>query len=195
MKPSLPVRIDCFGWLISRRESRFVSLVSSRCGVAVAPGQQDRQSLARLWKRDGTPGPTIPAGPDCQVVWLDSAETLAVCDAEWVDVHKMSADGQLEMVRSTRFPSRPWNRAFDAQGKRLNSWETGAIQALDLSTGEPVFTVLPLDKGRTVRVDPSGQLDTQDPEVEKEFIYYVAEPDGTTTLHTPAEFRKLMGWK
>ncbi|MCY2990988.1 MAG: hypothetical protein NTY19_24395, partial [Planctomycetota bacterium] len=188
--------------------------------LAVTPGGEDRQSLARLWKRDGTPGPTIPAGPDSQVVWLDPQGTLAICDAEWVDVYKPTGSGvffgqrldlaakplpekdsrppdssQLELVRSTRFPSRPWTRVFDAPRKRLYSWETGAIQALDLSTGEPLFTVLPLDKGRTVRIDPTGQMDTQDPEVEKEFIYYVAEPDGSTTLHTPAEFRKLMGWK
>jgi hypothetical protein len=162
--------------------------------LAVAPGAGDRESVVRLFKRDGTAGPTIPANPDSQIAWLDSQGTLAMCDANWVDVHTLSADGQFQLVRSTHFPSRPWTSAFDAPRKRLYSWETGAIQALDLSTGEPLFTVLPLDQGRTIRIDPTGRLDTQDPEVEKEFIYYIAEPDGSTTLHTPAEFRKLMGW-
>jgi hypothetical protein len=157
--------------------------------LAAAPGAGDRESVVRLFNRDGTAGPTLPAIPESRTEWSDAA-TMAVWDGEWVDVHTLSADGQFQLVRNTRFPSRPGNCVFDAPRKRLYSWEMGAIQALDLSTGEPLFTVLPVDKSRTVRIDPTGQLDAQDPDVEKELIYYIAEPDGSTTLHAPAEFRK-----
>jgi formylglycine-generating enzyme required for sulfatase activity len=158
--------------------------------LAVAPGGQDRESLVHLWKRDGTQGPTIPASWDSQVAWLDSEGNVAICGAQWVDRCRLSKDGQLQLLRSTRFPSTPSSSVFDAPRKRLYSWGAGAIQAMGLSTGESLFTVLPLDKGRTVRIDPTGHLDTQDPEVEKEFVYYAEEPDGTATLYTPAEFRK-----
>lgn len=171
--------------------------------LAVAPsGHWSQQLSVRLWKRDGTPGPAIASGHGSRACWLDGGKTLVVAGWEWVDFYTFKPAGEaqpisstVEHVRSVRFPTLPiWRSMFDAPRKRLYSWSTGTLQALDLETGKPLFAVLPLGNKRSVRIDATGRLDTEDPEIEKEFVYYIAEPDGSTTLLKPAEFRKVIGW-
>ncbi|HEY4260194.1 MAG TPA: protein kinase [Schlesneria sp.] len=186
-------------------EFRPFRLAWSPDGQWLGVSPRDGRDGVRLYSKAGKEGPTVPAASGSQICWLDNSNTFCIYGPDWIDACRLITTGEridFEYLRSTRYRCDHVHLDLDIAHHRLYFWNVqsywngaiGLIQTVDLDTGKSPFSLLPLERGPTVRIDQSGKLNTEDPDVEKLFVYFVEELDGTTTLYKPAEFRKLVGW-
>ncbi len=88
--------------------------------------------------------------------------------------------------------------SWEADGRGLVSCSTdGTLRRWDVPSGEPLWTLATLPRGRAARIDQGGKLELSDPRAEDELRYVVEQSGGELKDYTPAEFRQLaqsLGW-
>ena len=159
--------------------------------LAVSPGADDHDHLLRLFRTEGFDGPTLPANQDCPVAWLEKERTLVVPCSGRLDSWSLADNGTIQRTRCMAVQD-GGNVAFDLPRNRFYSLAGGALWAADISTGGPLWTVVPVND-RSARIDSEGILTPAEPDNEKDFFYYVEQPGRSAAIYTPAEFRKLPG--
>ena len=176
--------------IIGRHDSQIMAIDWAPDGQWLASSEITKRGEVRLWSLSGELKgalPTDDAAVYC-LAWSPDQRQLASGDTDgnvvlWnpEDTSKTVLSGHTAAVESVDWSPDGRSLTSAGQGGTLIHW--------DRQTGQPLWVAVPLPDGSAVTFSGTGKpLHGEMTLLDKHFVYYIEQPDGSTKLYKPSEF-------